>query len=561
VLHRAMTEFRILGPLEVVDDEGVVVDLGGPRQRALLAALLVRANTVVSSERLIDELWGENVPKTAATSLHNAVHQLRRLLGTETLVRRAPGYVLRVEEAQLDAARFERMVAEARDAELEERAGRLREALALWRGEPLEGLAFEGSAAGEARRLEELRIGVLEERIDAELAAGRHTAVIGELEGLVAEHPLRERLRGLLMLALYRSGRQAEALQVYHEARRVLVEELGIEPGRELKELYMAIIRQERSLERVSSRVTAADHFGEALQALLAGRLVPVLGPAVHRPAEANGIPAVPPGLAAAAAHLARAFDCPPDQALTRVSQYVSVTRGVGPLYDELHALFGRPYPPGPIHHTLASLPPLLRERGLPQQLIVTTGYDHTVERAFAAAEEPLEVVSYIALGRDRGKFVHLASDGSARVIHEPNVDVALTNELTVLLKIHGGADESDARDRESFVVSEDDYIDYLAHTPLSTVLPVGLAARLRRSHLLFLGYDLEDWSLRVFLRRLWGDERIAYRSWAVGPAQDALSVEYWRQRGVEAFDVPLEEYVAELAARIETAPAGRVVA
>jgi DNA-binding SARP family transcriptional activator len=553
-------EFRILGPLEVVDEDGVAVDLGGPRQRALLAALLVRANSVVSTERLVDELWGENAPRTAITSLHNAVSQLRRLLGPDVLVTRAPGYVLRIDESQLDAARFEQLVGKARSLGPEERARSLAEALSLWRSDALEGLADEGGIAAEARRLDELRVATLEDRLEAEIERGRHTESIGELRALVARNPLRERLRGLLMLALYRSGRQAEALQAYHEARHALVEELGIEPGRELKELYTSIIRQERSLERTTRPPSTADHFDDALKALLAGRLVPVLGPGVHAAAEEpNG--AVPPGLAAAAAHLARAFDCPPDQALTRVSQYISVTRGIGPLYDELHALFGRPYPPGAVHHTLAALAPVLRRRGLPQQLIVTTGYDHTVERAFAEAQEPLEVVSYVALGRDRGKFVHLASDGSARVIHEPNVDVGFTSEQTVLLKIHGGVDESDARERESFVVSEDDYIDYLADAPLSTVLPVGLAARLRRSHLLFLGYDLDDWSLRVFLRRLWGDERIAYRSWAVGPAQDAVSVEYWRQRGVEAFDLPLEEYVSELAARVEAAPIGEAVA
>jgi DNA-binding SARP family transcriptional activator len=556
-----MPQFRILGPLEVVDDEGVVVDLGGPRQRALLAALLVRANALVSTERLIDEVWGESAPRTATTSLHNAVSQLRRLLGAETLVTRAPGYVLHVDESQLDAARFERLVQEARGGTPEERAGRLREALSLWRGDALEGLAFEGAAAGEARRLEELRVTALEERLDAEIALGRHAEAVGELEGLVSEHPLRERLRYLHMLALYRSGRQAESLQAYHEARRALVEELGIDPGRELQELYTAILRHDRALERVSVQ-PQTDRLAEGLRALLAGRLVPVLGPAAHA-RDGNGSDPAPPALAAAAEHLAHAFDCPPEgaRALTHVSQYVSVTRGVGPLYDELHALFGRPYPPGPLHRTLAALPPLLRDRGLPLQLIVTTGYDQTLERAFAEAGEPLEVVSYLALGRDRGKFAHMAADGTTRVIHEPNVDVGVTSRHTVLLKIHGGADESEIRERESFVVSEDDYIDYLAHAPLSTVLPVGLAARLRRSHLLFLGYDLDDWSLRVFLRRLWGDERIAYRSWAVGSAHDALSVEYWLQRGVDAFDARPDEYVAELAERVQSGNGGEAVA
>ncbi len=558
-----MTDFRILGPLEVVDDDGRPVDLGGPRQRALLAALLVRANTLVSTERLVDELWGESAPKTATTSLHNAVSQLRRLLGAETLVTRAPGYVLRVEEGQLDAARFEQLLREARGAPAQERERRLREALALWRGEPLEGLAFEGAAAGEARRLEELRVGALEERIGAELELGGHDVVIAELEGLVATHPLRERLRELLMVAFYRSGRQAEAIALYHDTRKALGEGLGLEPGRTLQQLYLAILRQEPWPAAAAAPATAGDHFTDVLRALLAGRLVLVLGPASQARADANGEAVMPPALAAAAEHLALAFDYPADrlQALTRVSQYVSVIRGVGPLYDELHALFGRPYPAGPVHRSLAALPPLLRDRGLPHQLLVTTAFDQTVERAFADADEALDVVSYIALGRDRGKFVHAAADGSARVIHEPNVEIGLTTERTVLLKIHGGADESDVRDRESFVVSEDDYIDYLAQAPLSTVLPVGLAARLRRSHFLFLGYDLDDWSLRVFLRRLWGDERVSYPSWAVGSQLDPVSSEYWRQRGVDAFDLPLEEYVAELTARVAAAPAGEAVA
>ncbi len=551
-----MTEFRILGPLEVVADDGRVLDLGGPRQRALLAALLVRANAVVSTERLIEELWGETAPKTATTSLHNAVSQLRRLLGAEMLVTRPPGYVLRLDESQLDAARFERLLREARGADADERGRVLREALSLWRGEALAGIGYEGAAAGEARRLDELRVDALEARIGADIERGRHTEVIGELEALIVEHRLRERLRELLMLALYRSNRQAEAIELYHDTRAALVDELGLEPSRSLQQLYMSILRQEPWGDATAPGPTATDHFTDVLRALLAGRLVVVLGGASDTPQESGDI-AAPPAPAAAAEHLARAFDCPPDRAegLARVSQYVSVLRGVGPLYDELHALFGRPYPAGPVPRALAGLPPVLRARGLPHQLIVTTAFDQTVERAFAEAGEPLDVVSYVAFGRDRGKFVHLSPDGSARVIHEPNVEVGITTERTVLLKIHGGADESEVRDRESFVVSEDDYIDYLAEAPLSTVLPVGLAARLRRSHFLFLGYDLDDWSLRVFLRRLWGDERVSYRSWAIGSPIDLVSAEYWRQRGVDAFELPPAEYVAELTTRVAATP------
>jgi hypothetical protein len=200
----------------------------------------------------------------------------------------------------------------------------------------------------------------------------------------------------------------------------------------------------------------------------------------------------------------------------------------------------------------LASLPPVFRERELPQQLIVTTGYDRTLERAFREAGEQLDVVSYVALGRDRGKFMHLTAEGSARVIDEPNVEIGLTtDERTILLRVHGGSDRYGDRDRESYVVSEDDYIDFLAGTQPSALLPVGLAARLRRSHFLFLGYELEEWTLRVFLRRLWGEERLAYRSWAVGSASDPVAAEYWRRRGVEPIDVALDPFVAELGRRL----------
>jgi len=230
------------------------------------------------------------------------------------------------------------------------------------------------------------------------------------------------------------------------------------------------------------------------------------------------------------------------------------MTLGVGPLYDELHALYGDDYPPGPVHRALAAMAPLLRARGLPHHVVVTTSYDRTLERAFEEAGEDVDVVSYVALGRDRGRFLHIAPGGSARVIDEPNVEVGLTSaERTIVLKIHGGTDGLPGRARESYVVSEDDYIDYLAHTDPSALLPIGLAARLRRSHFLFLGYDLGEWSLRVFLRRLlWGEERLGYRSWAVGCGTDAPSAEYWGQRGVHALDLSLEDYVDELRLRLE---------
>src|SRR5687768_6835096 len=248
--YNPRVEFRILGPLEVVDD-GHPVRLGGRNQRALLALLLLNAGEVVSTDRLIDALWGENPPRTAQTSLQNAVSQLRKALGTERLATKPPGYVLRLGDDQLDVERARLLISEARTREAEDRARLLREAEALWRGPALGEFAYDAFALPAIGRLEELRLSVIEERVDAELALNRHPDLVGELEALVAEHPLRERLRGQLMLGLYRTGRQADALHAYQGARRVLREELGIDPSPALQKLHNAVLRQERSLDPV----------------------------------------------------------------------------------------------------------------------------------------------------------------------------------------------------------------------------------------------------------------------------------------------------------------------
>jgi len=241
-------EFRLLGPLEVVEHDRSL-PLGGRKQRSLLAVLLLHANEVVSIERLIDDLWGEAPPATVAKSIQVYASGLRKLLGEGRLVTRTPGYVLRVDASELDVARFERLVAEAGDADPGTAVQKLREGLALWRGPPLADLAYEPFAQAPIARLGELRLAAFEQRIDAALAAGRHAEPIGELEALVRDHPLRERLQAQLMLCLYRSGRQAEALETYQAARRALVGELGIEPGRRLRELHQAILVQDPGLE------------------------------------------------------------------------------------------------------------------------------------------------------------------------------------------------------------------------------------------------------------------------------------------------------------------------
>jgi DNA-binding SARP family transcriptional activator len=544
-----MIEFRILGPLEVVQDEAPLA-LGGQKQRALLGLLLMRVGEVIAQDRLIDQLWGEQPPKTATTSLQNLVSQLRKLLGPDVLATRPPGYVLQIGAESLDLGRFERLVAASRTDEAAERAAKLREALALWRGAPLADLAFETFAQNEIRRLEELRLEAIEERIDADLELGEGSSLVSELEALVSQLPLRERLRAQLMLALYRSGRQAEALDVYHAGRAALSEQLGIDPGTELQQLYGRILRQESVLAPGSSTGDLVDdHYADVVKALLAGRLVPVLGTGTNFDGSI-------PGLDEIATYLADCFDYQPEsRELARVSEYVALMKGVGPLYDELHDLLDRDYDPGPVQRSLADVARVLRERGAPRQLIVTTNLDLALERAFSDAEERIDVVSYISLGRHQGRFLHVRAEGDSSVVEVPNAYTWITlDDRTVILKLLGQVDREPERRWESFAVTEDDHIDYLAQADIASLVPVTLVARLRRSHFLFLGYPLRDWGLRVFLHRIWGREKVAYRSWAVDVSIDPVERELWRQRGVNVIDVPLDEYVGELASRVAEA-------
>ena len=253
-------DFRILGPLEVYDGDRPVA-LGGIRQRALLGMLLLHANEVVSTDRLIDELRGGEKGEDAAKAIQVAISRLRKIIDPAraagqqdgVLVTRAPGYELRVGPDQLDLHRFERLAADGREAlvggDFESASRRLSSALALWRGAPLADLAYESFCQGEIARLEEARLAVVEDRIAADLERGLAAEVAAELRQLVERHPRRERPRAQLMLALYRNGRQADALEAYAEARRVLVEELGIEPGRELQELHKRVLGQDPSLD------------------------------------------------------------------------------------------------------------------------------------------------------------------------------------------------------------------------------------------------------------------------------------------------------------------------
>ncbi len=271
-------QFSLLGPLSISSD-GVPLALGGQKRRALLAVLLLEANRVVSSDRLIDALWGEDPPETARNTIQVYVSQLRKLLPEGALETAPPGYRLVVDPETVDLTQFVRLSNDGRTALAARDAATasdlLRAALGLWRGAALADLAWEPFAHAESVRLEELRLAAFEDRIEADLTLGRHGPLVAELERLVAEHPLRERFRAQLMLALYRSGRQADALAVYQRARKTLVDELGIEPSESLRQLERAILAQD-------VRLVTLTGIGGIGKTRLALELVRRLAPEFH---------------------------------------------------------------------------------------------------------------------------------------------------------------------------------------------------------------------------------------------------------------------------------------
>jgi DNA-binding SARP family transcriptional activator/DNA-binding beta-propeller fold protein YncE len=253
-------QFRILGPLEVREGRGRRIELGAAKRRSLLGVLLLHPNEAVSSDRLIEELWGTQPPALAPKLVQGHVSALRKLLGADRILTRPPGYLIDVDDDELDLLAFSRLVQDARGQEPARTAALLGEALALWRGPALADVELEGFAARELEQLDELRLAAQVDRIEADLALGRDAELVAQLDPLVSRHPYNERLRGQLMLALYRSGRQADALGVYRQGRRVLVDELGLEPSDDLKELERAILAHEVAPARIarSSRVAVA---------------------------------------------------------------------------------------------------------------------------------------------------------------------------------------------------------------------------------------------------------------------------------------------------------------
>ena len=284
-------QLRVLGPVEASADHRSLA-LGGAKQRSVIAMLGLDANRTVSADHLVEGLWGEDAPPSAAKMVQNYVWRLRRVLGDDAgaeILTRGRGYELRIDPDAVDVRRFERLLEAGRAARDGPGSGVAREALALWRGPPLADVADEPFAASQIRRLEALRLEATELAIDADLAAGRHAEVAGEIEGLVVEHPLRERLHGQRMLALYRCGRQAEALEAFRDARRVLVEQIGVEPGPELRRLHDAILRQDEALEIEAATVELPRALDAATAPPLIGREEPLASLRTHWHRTARG--------------------------------------------------------------------------------------------------------------------------------------------------------------------------------------------------------------------------------------------------------------------------------
>jgi SIR2-like protein len=296
------------------------------------------------------------------------------------------------------------------------------------------------------------------------------------------------------------------------------------------------------------------------MRAMAEGRVVPLLGAGVNlcdRPSgQAWEQGRYLPNGGELAEYLAGIFYFPEpeNRNLLRVSQYVVAKDGLGPLYDELRKLFDANYPVTPVHEFFASVPGRLRERGTAQyQVILTTNYDDALERAFDAANEPYDVIWYIADREPRGKFWHRPPGGSEpKVIERPNsYDGLAIDERTVILKIHGAVDRTNA-DRDSYVITEDHYIDYLTKTDVGQLIPAELLVKLTRSRFLFLGYSMQDWNLRVILHRIWGQQPLSYKSWAIQRNPNEIEQELWEARGVDVFDIPLVKYVTELSQALE---------
>jgi class 3 adenylate cyclase len=355
----------------------------------------------------------------------------------------------------------------------------------------------------------------------------------------------------------------------------------GLPPGatvRELGEFHLSdIARPERVFQLDVHGVpndfppllpakSLGAHCETLLRVYLEGHLVLFVGEAINlcgrMPGQTweQGRPEYVPTATELAAHLARAAEYPPGapQELSRVAQYTSTMEGPGPLYERLRAVFTVDYVPTPFHEFLATLSANLRAKGYSPRspLIVSTTYDDALERAFLAAGEVFDLVVYVAEGEHSGRFEHRTPNGKTRLIDKPNKYLGLSfSERPVILKVYGGVDRANV-EHDSFVVSEDDFLDSLTGSDLFSRMPVTIAARLRKSHLLFAGYGLRDWNLRGILPRLLGQQRLNYKSWGVHSTPvEPFERGLWRDRDIELLDTRLDDYLAALRQHLDALP------
>jgi hypothetical protein len=305
-------------------------------------------------------------------------------------------------------------------------------------------------------------------------------------------------------------------------------------------------------------------HYNHVMRLFIEGRIVPFLGAGANlcgRPLTQvwqEGQQYLPSG-AELSTYLKRDWHECDETELTRVAQWVLEMGGSGELFNALHQLFNRNYPPTPLHGFLAGLPGVLASKNYPPryQLIVTTNYDDLLEQALRAAGQPFDLVTYISDGEDRGKFSHTDPDGKVQIIKIPNqyADVAV-DRRTVILKIHGAVNRNNTDgEGDSYVITEDHYIEYLTRTELANLVPITVAAKLRKSHFLFLGYGLRDWNMRVILHRLAGEQKLTYKSWAIQRHPTELDQKFWDRRDVDILDIDLDQYVRQLQDRMRLLP------
>ena len=302
-------------------------------------------------------------------------------------------------------------------------------------------------------------------------------------------------------------------------------------------------------------------HYALVTKAIADGRVVPFLGAGASlcgRPASAGFEQGkyLPSGTELSE-YLCQAYPAGEPRELLRIAQFVYVMEGSGPLYERLHTLFDADYPVTELHALLASIPGTLQAKGYPNPylLVMTTNYDDLLERAFDAAGQAYDVVWYVADGDGRGKFRHRAPGAEMRLIDKPNEYTGLSlRERNVILKIHGAVSRVNPEE-DSYVITEDHYIDYLTRTDIAGLIPVTLAAKVRKSHFLFMGYSLADWNMRVILQRIWGVQQLTYKSWAIQRQPRELDIECWKKRGVDILEVELASYVAALRTRLAALP------